>query len=218
MEIDENLKKRIITASIAAPIVLLVIYIGGWFYTLTLTCLAVLMAYEWHHMTESKNLKWLAFGVIYISIPISAMMWLRHIEEGMVIVFWIVILVWATDIGAYIAGKTIGGAKLAPSISPNKTWAGLTGGIIFAMVIGLIFGIFAHSSFITITLISGLLAIIEQIGDLAESKIKRLLDIKDTGNILPGHGGILDRVDGFTIVAPIVALLITLFGDRLFSW
>ncbi len=116
-------------------------------------------------------------------------------------------MVWMCDIGAYFAGKFIGGAKLAPVISPNKTWAGLIGGLILASL----FGAFMHWQYglaMRLTLATPLLALLAQGGDLFESWLKRRAGIKDSGTIFPGHGGVLDRLDGLVPVAPVAAFLV----------
>ena len=117
-------------------------------------------------------------------------------------------LVWATDIGAFFAGRTIGGPKLAPALSPNKTWAGLIGGVLLATVYSAVmmrWGI--PLSFVIAT---PALAVLAQLGDLYESGLKRRAGVKDSGSILPGHGGVLDRLDGLVPVAPVIAFLIAL--------
>jgi phosphatidate cytidylyltransferase len=114
-----------------------------------------------------------------------------------------------TDIGAYFAGRSIGGPKLAPAVSPNKTWAGLIGGVVSALVLGLLLWEFAGLP-LQLACASPILAVIAQIGDLYESWLKRQAGVKDSGTILPGHGGVLDRLDGLVPVAPAAAALILL--------
>ena len=112
-----------------------------------------------------------------------------------------------------IVGKTFGGPKLAPIISPKKTWSGLLGGVLVSMLVGLICSIMFKGSATFFIILSGILAVIEQISDLLESKFKRHFNVKDSGNLIPGHGGIMDRVDGLTLTAPIVALLVLFFNS-----
>ncbi|MEP7007661.1 MAG: phosphatidate cytidylyltransferase [Sphingomonas bacterium] len=151
----------------------------------------------------------LAAGAVYIGLPILSLLLIRHQKEGVVFTLWALALVWACDIGAYFAGRTIGGPKLAPAISPNKTWAGLIGGVVAASA----FGALMHSACglpWRLTLATPVLAVLAQGGDLFESWLKRQAGVKDSGNILPGHGGILDRLDGLVPVAPVAALLVVL--------
>jgi phosphatidate cytidylyltransferase len=126
---------------------------------------------------------------------------------GFALALWTLAIVWATDIGAYFAGRAIGGPKLAPVISPNKTWAGLFGGMVLAGVAGGAITFFGHLPVLTYWL-APLLAIAAQLGDLAESGMKRRAGVKDSGHILPGHGGLLDRIDGMLPVAILVAALV----------
>lgn len=150
----------------------------------------------------------LAHGIVYVGLPVLALLLLRHEPQGRLLSFWAMALVWACDIGAYFAGRSIGGPKLAPTISPNKTWAGLIGGVIAATLFGAIlqeFGLPLH-----LVLATPLLAVLAQMGDLYESQLKRRAGVKDSGNVLPGHGGVLDRLDGLVPVAPAAALMVVL--------
>lgn len=151
----------------------------------------------------------LAAGVIYCGLPVLALMLIRRQHEGIVFTLWALALVWACDIGAYFAGRAIGGPKLAPAISPNKTWAGLIGGVVAAGA----FGVFMHWRFglpWRLTLATPALAVLAQAGDLYESWLKRRAGVKDSGSIIPGHGGVMDRLDGLVPVAPVAAFLVIL--------
>jgi phosphatidate cytidylyltransferase len=152
----------------------------------------------------------LALGLCYVGLPVIALVWLRERpDQGLLLAFWALSLVWATDIGAYFSGRAIGGPKIAPSISPNKTWAGLIGGMLTALGLGLIL----NDQFglpLGLALASPLLAIVAQIGDFYESQLKRKAGVKDSGKLLPGHGGALDRLDGVVTVAPVAALIVVL--------
>jgi phosphatidate cytidylyltransferase len=151
----------------------------------------------------------LAFGAAYVGLPVLSLLLIRNQKEGIVYTFWALALVWMCDIGAYAAGRAFGGPKLAPAISPNKTWAGLIGGVTLASL----FGAAMHSALglpWRLTLATPVLAVLAQMGDLYESWLKRRAKVKDSGNILPGHGGVLDRLDGLVPVAPVAALLVVL--------
>ena len=149
----------------------------------------------------------LGAGVLYCGLPIYALLLIRHEPDGLRNALWALSLVWATDIGAYFAGRSIGGPKLAPRVSPNKTWAGLIGGIVLATVAAAVMGqvYLLPLSFVIAT---PLLAILAQAGDLYESHLKRRAGVKDSGSVIPGHGGFLDRLDGVVPVMPVAALLV----------
>jgi phosphatidate cytidylyltransferase len=150
-----------------------------------------------------------------------ALDWLRADPVyGQLTIFWLFGVVWATDIGAYAAGRTIGGAKLAPRISPNKTWAGLAGGVLSAGLVGLGVAIWFVKDPHPLALagLSAALAVLAQLGDLGESSLKRHFGVKDSGRLIPGHGGVLDRCDGLLSTAPAVALLCWFAGGNFFRW
>lgn len=149
-----------------------------------------------------------------------AFLWLRHFPDwGLLTAIWIALVVAATDIGAYFAGRLIGGPKLWPSISPKKTWAGLGGGLTAAFVTG---GLFSWATtgtyFPQVCTVSAVAALLAQAGDLCESSLKRRYGAKDSGTLLPGHGGLLDRCDGL-LAATLVAALMTFWrGQAVFVW
>lgn len=153
----------------------------------------------------------LAFGALYVELPVLGLMVLRAHPDGFLLTLWAMALVWASDTAAYFAGRLIGGPKLAPAISPNKTWAGFLGGMAGAGV----FGAALAAGFglpLVLALCTPLLAALSQGGDLYESHLKRKAGVKDSGNLLPGHGGVLDRLDGLVAVAPVAALLVLAFA------
>jgi phosphatidate cytidylyltransferase len=154
----------------------------------------------------------LGWGVLYVGIPSFALLVIEW--ASLYLVFWLMLVTWATDIFAYFAGRSIGGPKLAPKISPNKTWAGLAGGMAGAAVVGAVAAwLFGFASdlprFLWLGAPMGLLA---QLGDLYESRVKRRLGVKDSGTLLPGHGGVLDRLDGLlpVILATLLVLIASL--------
>jgi len=149
----------------------------------------------------------LLVGVVYIGLACLAFLWLRGVPaDGRDLVFWLLAVVWATDTGAYFAGRAIGGPRLAPRISPNKTWAGLIGGALAAGLVGVAAaGLLGRDAMLLV--VGGMvLAVVAQGGDLLESWCKRRFGVKDSSHIIPGHGGILDRVDGL-LAALLVAFL-----------
>jgi phosphatidate cytidylyltransferase len=162
---------------------------------------------------------WLGGGVLYAGLPTVALVWLRGAADGGATVAWLLLAVWATDIGAYAFGRMIGGPLLLPAVSPKKTWAGLVGGMACSGLVGLLAALYLGLGHImAVTLASGLLAVVAQIGDLFESWVKRRYGVKDSSNIIPGHGGVLDRVDGLLTAAVAVAALTLASGHSVLSW
>ncbi|MBF0372671.1 MAG: phosphatidate cytidylyltransferase, partial [Alphaproteobacteria bacterium] len=163
---------------------------------------------------------WLAWGVLYIGIPVTSLVWLRGLPEGgRAALIWLFLVIWATDIGAYAAGRSIGGPLLAPRVSPKKTWAGLIGGMISAAVVGAVAArLLGHPSMLSLAAFSGMMAVVAQIGDLGESWVKRRFGVKDSSNVIPGHGGVFDRVDGLIAAAPVVALAAWAAGEGWLAW
>lgn len=151
----------------------------------------------------------LGAGLVYFGLAIFALLWLRERPDGLLLTFWALSLVWATDIGAFFAGRAIGGPKLAPAISPNKTWAGVGGGVMAALALGWTLHVQAGLP-ATLAIFSATLAMVSQLGDLLESAMKRRAGVKDSGTILPGHGGVFDRLDGLVASAPFAALIVVL--------
>ena len=153
---------------------------------------------------------WLGAGILYCALPAIALIVLRGGRAGFELTVWTLAIVWATDIFAYFAGRAIGGAKLAPAISPNKTWAGLAGGMAGAALVSVLIAQAFGGSLPVFrwALVAGAaLALAAQGGDLFESWMKRRAGVKDSGTLLPGHGGVLDRLDGLVPVAVLSAAL-----------
>lgn len=162
---------------------------------------------------------WLGFGAIWVAVPCVLLLWLaRPDAAGRATVLWLFAVVWATDIGAYVVGRAIGGPRLAPRWSPGKTWAGLVGGAVCAGIVGWATTlVIASVPALPLVAASAGLAIVEQFGDLAESVAKRRFGVKDSSGLIPGHGGLLDRLDGLLAAIPAVALL-TLLGGGVPTW
>ena len=159
-------------------------------------------------------------GVIYIAVPVAALVAIRAEPTfGRAAVIWIIALVVAADTGGYLVGRTVGGPKLAPRISPNKTWSGLGGAVAGAALVGLLTAfVLNHTNVWMLTLISAVLGLLEQGGDLVESAFKRHFGVKDTSQIIPGHGGVLDRVDGLLAVAVAVVIANEWAGGSVLAW
>ena len=159
---------------------------------------------------------WLRVGAFYIGIPILALSWLRHHNRA--IFLWLLLLVWATDIMAYLVGRTAGGPKLMPRVSPKKTWSGLVGGMLGAAGVGAVAAAYAGQPVVVLAAVSAGLAVCAQAGDLAESWVKRYFGVKDSSQLIPGHGGLLDRLDGLLAAAPAAVLLCLVDPQRFAEW
>jgi len=163
-----------------------------------------------------------ALGVPYVGLTAVALIWLRGADgAGRDSVLFVLLTVWATDISAYVAGRVVGGPRLAPSVSPGKTISGAVGGLAGALLVGWLSAAAlggARSPGCAPMLVAGALGIVAQAGDLMESWIKRRYGVKDSGHLIPGHGGLLDRLDGVLTAAPAAALLALLGGDAVRFW
>jgi phosphatidate cytidylyltransferase len=163
---------------------------------------------------------WTALGILIVALPCDAFLWLRYeAPNGVLVSLWLLLVVWATDIGAYAAGRSIGGPRLWPSVSPRKTWAGLVGGVVAASVVSYAMAwLIDHPDRIWWALLASGLAVVAQAGDLAESAVKRRFGAKDSGRLIPGHGGLLDRVDGLIASVPAMAVVSWLAGPKVLAW
>jgi phosphatidate cytidylyltransferase len=153
---------------------------------------------------------WSATGVYYGGLPALALVWIRADPTyGLSAVLFLFIIVWTTDSAAYVFGRLIGGPALAPAISPKKTWAGFLAGLGFSTILGTVFvaGVIGTDALWVIIALSGLLSLLAQLGDLGASALKRRFGRKDSSGLIPGHGGVLDRVDGLIIAALACACL-----------
>lgn len=163
---------------------------------------------------------WFASGSLYVGIPCVALIWLHgDAEAGRQTLFWLFAVVWAADSGAYAMGRLIGGPRLAPAISPNKTWAGFIGGVACAGAAGAaLAALFGRTGLLPLTLVGAAIGAVAQAGDLIESWIKRHFQVKDASHIIPGHGGLMDRADGLLAAAAAMALLELIGKESVLAW
>jgi phosphatidate cytidylyltransferase len=163
----------------------------------------------------------LVLGVPYLGLAAVALTWLRlGNENGRAVVFVLLLVIWAGDIGAYAIGRVIGGPRLAPRISPGKTWSGAIGGLAASVCVGAIAAVVLGiwQPVWLAALLAGLLGVVGQAGDLLESALKRHFRVKDSGGLIPGHGGLLDRVDAVLTAAPVAAALALALGGGVILW
>ncbi|MFT5489395.1 MAG: phosphatidate cytidylyltransferase [Alphaproteobacteria bacterium] len=162
---------------------------------------------------------WSLVAHIHLSLAVVALLYLREQPEtGLDLVVFLFAIVWMSDIGGYVAGRLVGGPRLAPGISPNKTWAGAAGAVLFSLAMAAVMTHLADVPSEPVLGIAFVLSLATQCGDLFESWIKRHFDVKDSGTLIPGHGGVLDRVDGVLFAAPALALIALLFGTDFIVW
>ena len=192
----------IMVGSAAASVV--ATFLLGWLWGAGTLLIGAAALYKRDH----ENWFWLSSGLLYIGASMTAMLMIfLSPEHGLFDVFWVVLIVVLTDIGGYFAGRVIGGPKLWPAVSPKKTWAGTIGGWALALVAGLLLGMFGPEPVMRSIGVSFVISVASQIGDLLESWLKRQKDIKDSSDIIPGHGGLMDRLDGVMAAALVFALI-----------
>lgn len=204
-----------------ATVVALDLYLGfggDLSIALLLLALAATLVFLMRGGPNGSERLWRGAGLLYVGMPSFALIWLREDPVlGFATCLWLLILVWAIDSAAYFVGRAVGGPKLAPRISPSKTWAGLAGGCAAAALVGAVAAAWMGGNVVALAALGILLAFVEQGGDLVESAIKRHFGVKDSSGLIPGHGGVLDRVDGLVAVAIAVAAIRLVVGNPLAS-
>lgn len=207
---------RVLSALVLIPVAVFAVWFGDWVFAAVVGAFAGLMLWEWRRLTGGKA-SWMALGLAYVLVPCLSLIWLRNESEDPLLVLILFVCIWASDTGAYAAGRLIGGPKLAPKISPNKTWAGLFGAMAAsgAVLVGALFWRSTIAPDGGMVLVAALLgagiAVVGQAGDLFESWVKRRFGAKDSGTLIPGHGGALDRLDSMLFVAPAAAVVMWAF-------
>ena len=200
-----ELTRRSIVGAMLIVVALIAAALGGYAFAVLVALAACVMFYEWRRIVAGWGFGWQVAGFVYALVPALALLWIRERSlVGLELLLWVFITTWSVDIGAYFAGRTIGGPRLAPAISPNKTWAGLIGGMLAAALFGGLWAWLLQLPSILIPLAAPFAAA-AQGGDLFESWLKRRAGLKDSGEWLPGHGGALDRLDGLVVVAILTA-------------
>ncbi len=211
-----DLPVRFVSAVFMAVVTGSALWLGGWFWLAFVILIGVMILWEWNALVRKSDvsilaeLVWLFFGAVYVCGAALALIQVRMTFDALTVALIYMLPVIAVDVGAYFVGRAVGGPKIAPRLSPSKTWAGLGGGALAAslaaivlIIIGLRPDIHGALNFysIAMAIIGGtLIAIIAQSGDFFESWMKRRAGVKDSSNLIPGHGGVFDRADGFLAV------------------
>jgi phosphatidate cytidylyltransferase len=201
-----ELAVRTISGIVMIAIAITAAIAGGYVFAIFAALAATAIYYEWTRIVRGWGLGWRIAGFFYALLPALSLLWIRdRSADKLDLLLWVFIVTWSTDIGAYFVGRAIGKRKLAPSISPGKTVEGLVGGMIAATLLG---GAWAFVLELppALFVLAPVFALSAQAGDLFESWMKRSAGLKDSGSWLPGHGGLLDRLDGLVPVAVLTAL------------
>ncbi len=221
---SSSLLKRIISALVLAPCFLFAIIYGGVPLSIWLFVAFVISVYEWFQLSRKVDYfaPALILGIVYMSLSYASFLALREIYSAYIIAL-LLGMIWFSDIGAYFVGKTVGGPKLIQTVSPNKTWSGFGGALFFPALFAVIWVAFIgidpqvnHPSIYIMMPVAALMGVVigsvGQAGDLLVSFVKRQAQVKDTGNIIPGHGGLLDRIDSMLLATPVFLTVITLLS------
>lgn len=212
---NADLPVRVASAIVVVVIALTALWLGGWIWAGFAMVVAGGVLYEWRALVRGWNptplaeTAWTLGGILYLAPAAAMLMLMREGERGFADVLTLIALVAAIDIGAYFTGRAIGGPKIAPAISPSKTWAGLLGGILGALAVLVLSAKLSNATpaWWQVLGLAVLAAIVAQAGDFFESWMKRRAGVKDSGKLIPGHGGLFDRVDGLIAVSFLAALL-----------
>ncbi len=212
-----DLLVRFVSAVAFAGLAFIALWLGGWFWVGFVVLLAGLVLWEWNGIVSRfgiapmSEIAWQFVGALYVGAASLAMIQVRFTYELWAVVIAFVLPIIAVDVGAYFVGRAVGGPRIAPSVSPSKTWAGFAGGAIAAGIVCAIAEVMDigpgafdrgyNTTGLGLALVTGLaIAVLAQLGDFFESWMKRRADVKDSSNLMPGHGGIFDRLDGFIAV------------------
>ncbi len=209
---QSNLALRIVSAAVLAPVAVGAAYFGGWPFALFWAASAIAVAWEWTRLVKGQV--WIMSGILYAAAMFAAPVLLRaDATLGLLAIVLLFAIVWSTDIFGYFAGRAIGGPKLMPAVSPKKTWSGAIAGTFGATIVAvLVARLFGSFSTIAIASVALLLSVCAQAGDLFESWVKRKFGVKDSSQLIPGHGGVMDRLDGFWAAAVVGCLIGLLRG------
>lgn len=214
-----DLQRRTLSAIVMLALASAAI-ISIWLFLLFSAVIFGLLIHEWRGLNPIRSKRWHVLGLAYILPAIASLIWLYLLDlgggsgDGPKVIGFIVAVISATDIGAFFTGRTLGGPRLAPAISPKKTLSGFFGGVICAIIVGLLLHSFTPYPVTELSTIGIciILSVFTQIGDLLESWLKRRAGVKDSSNLIPGHGGLLDRLDGYMLAVPAMLVIMLYFS------
>lgn len=215
-----NLALRVVSSAVLAPLALIAAWLGGLPFAVFWTIAASIVLWEWARLVKGAQVEgtaagwWLVAGIAYAGVLVFAPIVLRQDAVlGFAAIVFLFAVVWATDIAAYFAGRALGGPKLWSAVSPKKTWSGAIGGLLGGAAAGLLVVKIAGLAIAPrLVLVALALSVVSQGGDLLESAIKRRFDAKDASQLIPGHGGLMDRLDGFLTAAAAAVMVGLLRG------
>jgi phosphatidate cytidylyltransferase len=224
---QSDLLLRVISAVVMLIVIGGALWLGGWFWIGLVAVLAIGVLWEWNRLTSKMGLTilgetiWMFIGVVYVGVAALGLAQIGETYAAWFVAIGFIAPVIAVDVGAYFAGRAIGGPKIAPAISPSKTWAGLGGGAIAATLVAMAVQYFypegelfgppspdgmGAMGVLAVVAAGIIIAVLAQAGDFFESWMKRKAGVKDSSNLIPGHGGLFDRLDGFLAVFFVVAV------------
>lgn len=208
---ENNLILRLISGIILSFISIFCIVMGGIYTNIFMQIALLLMIFEWLSINKTRKSLLFWMGLLYMTIPMIYWAFSGFYYDNRIYLLWVFVIVWSADIFAYFGGRILKGPKLAPKISPNKTWSGAIIGFIMSVAISSLYMSYYLEYNIKILILSSILAISSIYGDLLESKVKRYLNVKDSGCIIPGHGGVCDRLDSFLMVSHVYIIYRMIF-------
>jgi phosphatidate cytidylyltransferase len=201
---------RVVSGVVMAAIALLLTISGGILFELFWVVAAGVIFWEWFNLIARADQyrQWFAAGAVYaIAAALCPIVLRADPDYGLVTIVFLFAVVWMTDVAAYFIGRMAGGPRLWPAVSPNKTWSGAIGGLVGAMVAAFVVASFAALPHRATILLAAVLSVASQAGDLFESHVKRRFGVKDASHVIPGHGGVMDRLDGFIFAAALATLI-----------
>jgi len=229
--LKSELHLRLISGIVLGIFVLFVTMHSTVTFATMVLLLTIVIVFEWvemisiakeYHSDAKFAKRWKIVGVLYAFLPSACAIVIREMENGVTITVWYFLTIWATDTVAYFVGSNLGKRKLCPTISPKKTYEGLIGGVTAGAIVSMVIYLVSSTKGANSLSIHGFfmltlgVTLLSQVGDILESALKRRFGIKDTGSIIPGHGGIMDRLDAMVLVTPFVLVVILFYGGAIF--